>query len=195
MMRVLVAYGTKMGGSAGIAEMLGDALSTAGLQVDVRPASERADIGAYDAVIVGGALYNQRWHRHARRFVSRHTSALRTRPVWLFSSGPLDDSATTGEIAPIAQVQDLLQRVGARGHATFGGRLAPDAKGLPASAMAKTRAGDWRDPTRIRSWAATVAQELTRPARDPELRAGGRRPEAPPEGEAKWNEATIPGWW
>jgi menaquinone-dependent protoporphyrinogen oxidase len=175
--------------------MLGDALSTAGLQVDVRPASERADIGAYDAVIVGGALYNQRWHRHARRFVSRHTSALRTRPVWLFSSGPLDDSATTGEIAPIAQVQDLLQRVGARGHATFGGRLAPDAKGLPASAMAKTRAGDWRDPTRIRSWAATVAQELTRPARDPELRAGGRRPEAPPEGEAKWNEATIPGWW
>jgi menaquinone-dependent protoporphyrinogen oxidase len=115
--------------------------------------------------------------------------------VWLFSSGPLDDSATTGEIAPIAQVQDLLQRVGARGHATFGGRLAPDAKGLPASAMAKTRAGDWRDPTRIRSWAATVAQELTRPARDPELRAGGRRPEAPPEGEAKWNEATIPGWW
>src|SRR6266542_3030743 len=159
MMRVLVAYGTKMGGTAGIAEMLGDALSTAGLQVDVRPASERADIGAYDAVIVGGALYNQRWHRHARRFVSR----------------PLDDSATTGEIAPIAQVQDLLQRVGARGHATFGGRLAPDAKGLPASAMAKTRAGDWRDPTRIRSWAATVAQELTRPARDPELRAGGRR--------------------
>src|SRR6266581_4840045 len=172
MMRVLVAYGTKMGGTAGIAEMLGDALSTAGLQVDVRPASERADIGAYDAVIVGGALYNQRWHRHARRFVSRHTSALRTRPVWLFISGPLDDSATTGEIAPIAQVQDLLQRVGARGHATFGGRLAPDAKGLPASAMAKTR-----------------------PARDPELRAGGRRPEAPPEGEAKWNEATIPGWW
>src|SRR6266511_4415026 len=148
MMRVLVAYGTKMGGTAGIAEMLGDALSTAGLQVDVRPASERADIGAYDA-----------------------------------------------EIAPIAQVQDLLQRVGARGHATFGGRLAPDAKGLPASAIAKTRAGDWRDPTRIRSWAATVAQELTRPARDPELRAGGRRPEAPPEGEAKWNEATIPGWW
>src|SRR6266511_1142169 len=160
MMRVLVAYGTKMGGTAGIAEMLGDALSTAGLQVDVRPAS-----------------------------------ALRTRPVWLFSSGPLDDSATTGEIAPIAQVQDLLRRVGARGHATFGGRLAPDAKGLTASAIAKTRAGDWRDPTRIRSWAATVAQELTRPARDPELRAGGRRPEAPPEGEAKWNEATIPGWW
>jgi menaquinone-dependent protoporphyrinogen IX oxidase len=39
---VLVAYGTKMGGTAGIAEMLGDALTTAGLQVDVRSASDRA---------------------------------------------------------------------------------------------------------------------------------------------------------
>jgi menaquinone-dependent protoporphyrinogen oxidase len=146
MMRVLVAYGTKMGGTAGIAEMVGDALTAAGLQVHVRPASERADIGGYDAVIVGGALYNQRWHRHARRFVKRHTDLLRNRPVWLFSSGPLDPSAATGEVAPVAQVRQLLGRVGARGHVTFGGRLAPDAKGFPASAMAKTRAGDWRDP-------------------------------------------------
>jgi menaquinone-dependent protoporphyrinogen oxidase len=167
MMRVLVTYGTKMGGTAGIAEMVGDALAAEGLQVHVRSASERADIGAYDAVIVGGALYNHRWHRHARRFVKRHAELLRTRPVWLFSSGPLDDSAATGEIEPIAQVQRLLGRVGARGHVTFGGRLAPDAKGFPASSMAKTRAGDWRDPERIRSWAATVAQELSRPAHDP----------------------------
>lgn len=165
-MRVLVAYGTKMGGTAGIAEMVGDALTAAGLQVDVRSASERADIGTYDAVIVGGALYNNRWHRHARRFVKRHTDLLRTRPVWLFSSGLLDDSAATGKIEPVAQVQQLLRRVGARGHVTFGGRLAPDAKGFPASSMAKTRAGDWRDPQRIRFWATTVAQELSRPARD-----------------------------
>jgi menaquinone-dependent protoporphyrinogen oxidase len=146
MMRVLVTYGTKMGGTAGIAELVGDALSAAGLQVDVRSAGERADIGAYDAVIVGGALYNHRWHRHARRFVKRHTDLLRTRPVWLFSSGPRDDSAATGGIEPVAQVQQLLQRVRARGHVTFGGRLACDAKGFPASSMAKTRAGDWRDP-------------------------------------------------
>jgi menaquinone-dependent protoporphyrinogen oxidase len=166
MMRVLVTYGTKMGGTAGIAEMVGDALTAAGLQVDVRSASERADIGTYDAVIVGGALYNNRWHRHARRFVNRHTDLLRIRPAWLFSSGPLDDSAATGEIEPVAQVQQLLRRVGARGHVTLGGRLAPDAKGFPAGSMAKTRAGDWRDPQRIRFWATTVAQELSRPARD-----------------------------
>jgi menaquinone-dependent protoporphyrinogen oxidase len=57
-------------------------------------------------------------------------------------------------------VRELLERIGARGHVTFGGRLAADAKGFPASAMAKTHAGDWRDPDRIRGWAAEVAMEL-----------------------------------
>jgi len=159
-MRVLVAYGTKMGGTAGIAEIVGDALTDAGFQVDVRAAVDAADVGAYDAVVVGGALYAGRWHRHARRFLKRNAVALRGRPVWLFSSGPLDDSATAGDIPPVEQVRRLLELVGARGHVTFGGRLPAGAKGFPASAMAKTHAGDWRDPERVRAWTAEVAPQL-----------------------------------
>ena len=37
-------------------------------------------------------------------------------------------------IPPVPQVQELLERIGARGHVTFGGRLPADAKGFPASA-------------------------------------------------------------
>ena len=59
---------------------------------------------------------------------------------------PLDDSATQHVIRTTAQPSRLTEPVNARGHITFGGRLAPDAKGFPASAMAKKRAGDWRDP-------------------------------------------------
>jgi hypothetical protein len=51
-----------------------------------------------------------------------------------------------------------MERVGAVGHATFGGRLSPDAHGFPASARAKTRAGDWRNPARIRAWAVDIAR-------------------------------------
>ncbi|MBO3753202.1 hypothetical protein J5X84_44850 [Streptosporangiaceae bacterium NEAU-GS5] len=36
----------------------------------------------------------------------------------------------------------------------------PDAKGFPASAMAKRMAGDHRDPERIRAWAKTIASQL-----------------------------------
>jgi hypothetical protein len=53
-----------------------------------------------------------------------------------------------------------MERVGALGHATFGGRLAADAKGFPASAMAKKRSGDWRDPAQIRAWGADIARAL-----------------------------------
>jgi hypothetical protein len=92
--------------------------------------------------------------------VSRHLAALRRVPVWLFSSGPLDDSADRGNIPPTRQVAVLAERIGAKGHATFGGRLERNATGFPASAMAKTSGGDWRNPDRIRAWATTIATEL-----------------------------------
>jgi hypothetical protein len=84
-------------------------------------------------------------------------------PVYFFSSGPLDDSANQSVIEPTSQVRRLMDTVGGRGHTTFGGRLAPDAKGMIASAIAKQgRAGDWRDLDRVRAWAHAVGAELDR---------------------------------
>lgn len=40
-MRTLVVYGTKRAGTFGIAEMIGDALTAAGIETDVRPAERR----------------------------------------------------------------------------------------------------------------------------------------------------------
>lgn len=152
-MRVLVAYGTKMGGTQGLAEMLGSDLEELGHDVDVRPAAEVADVGPYQAVILGGALYYFiSWHKDARAFVKRHKSALQQRPMWLFSSGPLDDSATEKEIPPIKTVSRAIEQVGARGHVTFGGRLEEKSGSLPL--------GDWRDPEHVRRWAEAIAGEL-----------------------------------
>jgi menaquinone-dependent protoporphyrinogen oxidase len=120
---------------------------------------------SYDLVVVGGALYAFRWHRTARRFVRRHQAELRQRPVYFFSSGPLDDSAARKDIPPVKGVQALMVQVGARGHATFGGRLEADAKGFPASAMAKKSAGDWRDPEHVSKWTASIAAEVQALAR------------------------------
>jgi len=163
MMRVLVSFGSKRGGTAGLAVMIGDALTEAGCDAIVSPAKDVGELGGVDAVIVAGALYANRWHRDARRFVRRNASALCEVPVWLVSSGPLDDSAEKRDIPPTAQVAKLVRRVGARGHVTFGGRLEPHAKGFPASAMAKTKAGDWRSPAHVRRWVTTVLDDLHRP--------------------------------
>ncbi|MGZ4576234.1 MAG: flavodoxin domain-containing protein [Mycobacterium sp.] len=163
MMRVLVTFGSKWGGTAGLATMIGDALTEAGCEAVVAPAKDVSNVSDVDAVIVAGALYANRWHRHARRFVRRNDSALSELPTWLVSSGPLDGSAEERDIPPTSQVAKLAARVGARGHVTFGGRLAPDAKGFPASAMAKKKAGDWRSPAHVRRWVSMVVAELQRP--------------------------------
>jgi menaquinone-dependent protoporphyrinogen oxidase len=161
--QVLVAFGSKRRGTAGLATMIGDALADAGCTAVVTPARDVRDVTGFDAVIVAGALYANRWHRDARRFVRRHTAALRTRPVWLVSSGPLDDSAARTEIPPTKQVAKLIKRVGARGHVTFGGSLGADATGFPARAMAKTRSGDWRDPAQVRRFVAAIVPQLAPP--------------------------------
>jgi menaquinone-dependent protoporphyrinogen oxidase len=159
-MRVLITWGSKLGGTEGIARILGDSLASQGFEIEMRPAAEVGDPGSFDAVIVGGALYGNRWHAGARRFVRRHVNALRGVPVWFFSSGPLDDSAERQELPLTRQVAVLMERVGGLGHRTFGGRLAPDAKGFPASAMAKTSSGDWRNPEHIRAWATELGRSL-----------------------------------
>lgn len=161
-MRVLITWGSKRGGTEGIARMLGDAFRAQGIDVDLVPAAQSSRVSweKIDAVIVGGALYANRWHGAARRFVGRHRAKLRQRPVWFFSSGPLDDSAAEGAIPPAPRVEALMERVGAQGHVTFGGRLTPDARGFPASAMAKEHAGDWRRPETIRAWAEEIAAAL-----------------------------------
>ncbi|HXS61984.1 MAG TPA: flavodoxin domain-containing protein [Streptosporangiaceae bacterium] len=159
-MRALITFGSKRGGTEGLARMIADDLRQDGLDVDVLSADRVGSLDGYDVVIVGGALYALRWHSDARRFVKRHVGLLRERPTYFFSSGPLDDSAVQRDIPPVKGVRALMAKVDARGHATFGGRLAPDAKGFPASAMAKKQSGDWRDPGQVRDWASTIVAQL-----------------------------------
>ena len=159
-MQVLVAHGSKRGGTAGVAEMIGEELESAGVQAAVMPAREVKSIDDFDAVVLAGALYAYRWHRDARRFAKRFAPGLRQRPVWFVSSGPLDDSATTKEIPPVKQVASAMASISARGHLTIGGRLEPDAKGFPASAMAKKSSGDWRDRDQVHRWTASIVADL-----------------------------------
>jgi menaquinone-dependent protoporphyrinogen oxidase len=162
-MRILIVYGSKRGGTAGLAGMIGNSLENAGMIADVAPARSVRSLEGYDAVLVGGAVYMYRWHKDARRFVRRYSAELLARPVWLFSSGPLDDSAARREIEPVEQVKQALRRCGARGHMTFGGRLSPYARGYPASALAKKNAGDWRDRAHVRRWVGEIVSQLGQP--------------------------------
>jgi menaquinone-dependent protoporphyrinogen oxidase len=160
MTRVLIAYGSKRGSTGEIAKAIGWTFEEMGLEVDVRRAAEVEDVGPYEAVVLGGAVYKNRWHRDARRFGRRFVGPLRDRPVWLFSSGPLDLTAEERKIPPVAFVAKLAERIGARDHATFGGRLASHPSGYAASVMAERLAGDYRNFAEIRAWASRIGREI-----------------------------------
>ncbi len=158
--RVLVAYGSEHGSTAEIAEWIGHDLRARGMTVDVVSAGQVENVDGYDAVVLGGALCAGVWHRDARRFARRYGAALHGRPVWLFSSGPLDHSAEERDIEPVRSAAHAARRLDARGHVTFGGRLRANARGFPASAMAATKAGDYRDRDQVRSFANRIANAL-----------------------------------
>lgn len=158
--RVLVTYASERGSTAEIADAIGDALRAAGVAADVRPTREAQDLSPYRAVVMGSALYMMRWRPEAVRFLKLRRRELAERTVWLFQSGPLDDSADTTEIALPRKVGALAASIGIRGHVTFGGRLDAGAAGFIASRMAKTAAGDFRNFPRIRAWATAIAGEI-----------------------------------
>ncbi len=158
--RVLVAYASKMGSTAEIAEWIAAVLRAAGLEATAESARDITDVTAFDAVILGSALYAAHWQRDANRFVTRHGPALKDRPVWLFSSGPLDRRLAAADLPIAPQAAEVTAMLEPRGHRTFGGRLEPDAPGVDPQVLATHPIGDFRDRTVISDWAASIAAEL-----------------------------------
>lgn len=164
-MTVLVAYGSMSGSTAEIAEWIGEELRAAGLTVETRAAGDVLDVSGYEAVVLGGAVYAAGWHPDARQFAHRFSGHLAQRPVWLFSSGPLDASADEADLPPTPQAVVAMRALRARGHVTFGGRLSEEARGwlgFVARRMASEgHGGDFRNPQRVRAWARGIAAEIT----------------------------------
>jgi menaquinone-dependent protoporphyrinogen oxidase len=158
--RVLVAYASKHGSTREIAERIGQILRGAGIEADAVGVRAVEDVSAYDAVIVGSALYAAFWQRDANRFVAHHIAALQTRPVWLFSSGPLDRSADSGTLPIPPHVAEVTDPIGAREHRTFGGRLMPDTPGVDPQILATHPIGDFRDWAAIEAWATAIVREV-----------------------------------
>ncbi|GAA2607551.1 flavodoxin domain-containing protein [Paractinoplanes durhamensis] len=171
-MVVLVAYGSTGGGTGEIAAWIAEELQAAGFAVQLTPAGEVTGVAGYDAVVLGSALYAFGWHADVRRFVQRFSHVLRGRPVWLFSSGPLDSSADAGALEPVPHAASALRDLTARAHVTFGGRMTTDAHGWlghVAQQLAREgHVGDFRNPVRVRAWARGVAGEIAAARRMPE---------------------------
>jgi menaquinone-dependent protoporphyrinogen oxidase len=164
--QVLVAYATKYGATAEIAEKISEVLQQAGLQTDVLPADRVDDLSAYKAVVLGSAVYIGQWRKEAAKFLKANEQALVGKSVWLFSSGP------TGEGDPVeltqgwrfpGKLQPIADRIQPRAIAVFHGAV--DASKLTFLEKwmlnnVKAPIGDYRDWEEITAWATAIAGEL-----------------------------------
>ena len=160
---VLVAYASKHSATAEIAERIAAAMCEAGCAAEAWPASEVRDLSGYRAVVLGSAVYAKRWRPEARRFARGYADALRDMPVWLFSSGPIG-AVQEHPTAPMPPFADkLADRIGAREHVMFGGRVPTDPGNFVERAMLKNtppERRDARDWPAIEAWARGVAAQL-----------------------------------
>jgi len=166
---VLVAYGTKHGATAEIAEAIAEELRRAGHAVDCLQADEVSSVEAYDAAVIGSAVYMKRWRAEAKRLLRRHARELAERPFWIFSSGPFGDKPDPSWSEPPGIVK-RAERLGARDHVAFGGRLPLEPSNfIERSMVEKTPAEyrDLRDWDAIREWAGAIGDGLRPPAAQP----------------------------
>ena len=124
--------------------------------------------------MIGSAVYMGAWRKEATQFVRRNCDLLATRPVWLFSSGPL------GTATADAQGRDLLTEAEPKQFEEFRESIKPRAVQVfygaldPAKLRRRDRLirripagrdllpeGDFRNWAAIDAWAGGIARELT----------------------------------
>jgi menaquinone-dependent protoporphyrinogen oxidase len=164
--KVLVAYGTKFGATAEIADKIADVLNDAGLQAELMPAGKAGDISQYDAVVLGSAVYIGQWRKEVMAFLKSNESILAQKPVWLFSSGPTGEGdpvkLMSGWIIPDS-LKTVIESIHPRDIAVFHGSI--DISRLNfiqkfAIKNVKAPIGDFRDWKAITTWASSIAEEL-----------------------------------
>jgi menaquinone-dependent protoporphyrinogen oxidase len=169
--KILVAYASRAGSTAGVAETIGKTLAESGAAVDVHPVNEVSDLSAYRAVVVGSAIQGGKWLPEAMQFVQTHRAELASKPFAVFLV--CMTLAMPGADKYRQHVADFLQPVRAL--------VRPVSEGLFAGALdigkvpsfgdrLKFRLsvifgvwseGDHRDWNAIRAWAASLAGSLS----------------------------------
>lgn len=164
--QVLVAYATKYGATAEIAEKIGQVLRKAGLHTDVLPTDRVGDLTPYQVVVLGSAVYIGKWRKEAAKFLQANEKGLAERQVWLFSSGPTGDGDRAafmkGRLFPEA-LQPIVDHIQPRDITIFHGQLDKEKLNPLEKWMinkTETHLGDFRDWTAITSWATAIADLL-----------------------------------
>ena len=81
--KILVAYASRAGSTAGVAEAIGKSLDERGASVDVEIVDSIKDVSPYDAAVIGSAIRGK-WLPEGMQFIQTHQAELRKIPCAVF---------------------------------------------------------------------------------------------------------------
>jgi menaquinone-dependent protoporphyrinogen oxidase len=157
---ILLTYATRFGSTQEVAETIAATLREAGLEVDIRPMQEVKQLDQYDAVVLGAAIYNAKWHPDAHQFLSQHQRTLMQQPVVIFALGPLSTSDVAKRNSRRQLDSELAKYLWLKPVAVemFVGKLDPAKLGF--FERLGTTASDHRNWDAIRAWANALPAQL-----------------------------------
>jgi menaquinone-dependent protoporphyrinogen oxidase len=162
--RILVAYASRKGSTAGIAQAIGKELVSAGHTVDVIEMKTVTTVEGYNAVIIGAPVYMGKVDKDISKFVAKNRDRLASIPVAAFAVGI---APVAPQIEPVEKVlNDLtnaispIQPVAAT---VFAGKLDPDKMSFierQMTSLMKIKTGDFRDWNAIAVWARELLWKM-----------------------------------
>jgi menaquinone-dependent protoporphyrinogen oxidase len=170
---VLIAYATRSGSTAEVADAVAVGMQESGVAAEVLPVHQINSLVGREALVLGAPLYIGHFPKEFHQFLRLHRDALHGMRPWLFVVGPTRNQSKDFEDARRQAEKQLasypwLHPAELR---IFGGRWSMQElpfpfslmRRIPGNPLSKVPAEDIRDWAAIREWSMGIARRI-RPA-------------------------------
>ena len=162
--RILVAYASRKGSTAGIAQAIGKELISEGYTVDVSEMKSVTSLAGYNAVVIGAPVYTGKVTGDVAAFVTANKNGLSRLPVAGFVAGIAPVYPKTGDVKGfIDQLVTALAPISPVAVTMFAGTLDISKMNFverSLTSLMKVPTGDFRDWDAIAAWARTLAGKM-----------------------------------
>jgi menaquinone-dependent protoporphyrinogen oxidase len=163
---ILVAYATKYGATAEIANKISSVLEKNGLEAEAKDINTLTDLEDFKAIVIGSAVYYGKWRKEAVRFVVDNSKKLAEKKVWIFSCGPTGEGEplelTKGWRVP-TKIEAFADEIEPKDIALFHGKIEPsEVNGFEKWIIKRVKApvGDYRNWKAITDWTHEIIKEM-----------------------------------
>ena len=156
--KVLVAYGTRAGSTASVAERVAAVLKSNGFAAEALPADKVRDVASYGAVVLGSAVRAGKLMPEALKFVEKNKAAIAARPFAAFVVClTMKECDEKSRAAASAYLEPVRLRSKPLSEGLFGGVMDLAKLGVFERTIMKAMKapqGDYRNWTEVEAWAA-----------------------------------------